>query len=143
MDMRHLDLECRSYSRYFTGLLPTAYVIEKYKDFHLKADALDPSGRFDRFLLSISARGPRWTRLADSYASVFARRAVLRKKLVVLLAILECAPPAFEQLDRVPSGGPLGAALGLAAGAARYAFTLAAGALLFLPVRLWMGGGER
>src|SRR5438045_4660893 len=113
--MDQLGRECRAYAQYLTGAPPNAYVIEKYRDFHRRADieAVLPPDPFDQFLLQTSARGPYWARLADSYASRFRKDASVRKKLVVTLAILECAPPTFEQLDAVDRGGPMGAFLQL------------------------------
>src|SRR5690348_4672039 len=43
----------------------------------------------DRALLRIANLGPRFARAADAYAAVFARNALLRRKLVLLVAILE------------------------------------------------------
>jgi hypothetical protein len=74
--------------------------------------------------------------LADSYASVFRKNSTVRKKLVLTLALLECAPPSFETLDRVDGGGPLGAVIRLGWGAAQYALTLIVSFVIFTPVRL-------
>ena len=138
MNIVQLDRECLSYTRYLIGQDPTRDVLEHYRDFHEKSDALkgleiDP---FDRLLVEASARGPSWARLADSYASVFRKDCALRKKLVLTLALLECAPPSFEALDRAGEGGRLGAVLGLAGGAARYALTLIVSIAIFTPARL-------
>jgi hypothetical protein len=133
-----IERECRTYSRCLIGQNPSAYVIEKYRNFHQQLEndlALD---RFDRFLIAASARSPFWARLADSYASLLRKNSGVRKKLVLTLALLECTPPSFAALDRVPSGGPLGAALRLGLGAMQYAFTLLLAAIIFTPARLWM-----
>src|SRR5262249_37519982 len=87
-----------------TGQAPTPYVIEKYRAFHERV-GIQAGSRFDQWLVAMSARGPGWTRLADSYATVFLRSSVVRRKLVLMLALLECAPPSSEALDRVPAGG--------------------------------------
>ena len=102
MDMLQLERECRTYTRYLIGQTPSEYVVEKYMDFHRKWDALAAlkSDRFDQFLVGLSARRPFWARLADSYASRFRKDSAVRKKLVLTLALLECAPPSFEKLDR-------------------------------------------
>jgi len=129
-----LERECESYTRYLSGRMPTPYVVEKYLDFHQKIGFPAERDRFDRFLVSFSACGPFRARLADSYASVFRKNSAVRKKLVVTLALLECAPPTFEELDRVP---PAGAVLRLAMGAMMYASTLLIAAAFLTPVRLW------
>jgi hypothetical protein len=133
-----LERECLIFARYLTGQAPSRYIVEKYLDFHQKIGVRGDSTRFDRFLVSTAVRGPYWTRLADSYGTVFRRNSVLRERLVVVLALLECAPPAFETLDGVPSGGLAGAGLRLVLGGMNYALALLIGSLLFSPVRLWM-----
>jgi hypothetical protein len=137
------ERECRIFARYLTGQEPSRYIIEKYLDFHQKIGVRGRCTRFDRFLVSTAVRGPYWTRVADSYGTIFRRNSVLREKLVAVLALLECAPPAFETLDRVPPGGLAGAGVGLVCGGMNYALALLIGSLLFSPVRLWMEFGER
>src|SRR3954453_7036423 len=96
-----LERECCSYTVYLSGSAPPRYVIEKYLDFHQKFGAHADIRSLHCFLLSVSARGPFWTRVADSYASVWRKHSILRQKLVLTLALLECSPPVFETLDRV------------------------------------------
>jgi hypothetical protein len=138
MHMLQLERECRSYTRYLIGQAPSPYVIAKYRDFHQRI-GFDEGGEgpFDRLLLPVSARGPVWARLADSYASVWYKNSSVRRKLVLTLALLECSPPSFDMLDRCPSRGPAGAALRLTFGAAVYACSLFAGIIVFAPVHLW------
>jgi len=138
MDTVQLEKECRSYTRYLAGCSPTPYVIAKYLDFHQKMGNGEAGDRFERLLVSVSARGPRWARLADSYASMWRKNSLLRKKLVVVLALLECAAPTFETLDRCPAGGLSGTVFRLAWGACGYACSLFAGTALFSPMRLWI-----
>ena len=137
-----LERECHAYVRYLAGQPPTRYIFEKYQDFHLKI-GLPAAHSYDRFLISASSRGPIWARLVDTYASFWRKDSAVRGKIVLTLALLECAPPTFEALDRVPAGGWPGAVLRLASSAATYAFTLIVATVLFTPVRLWMAGRER
>ena len=138
MNKAQLERECRTYTKYLIGQAPTPYVIEHYLDFHEKSDVMGTPkfDRFDQFLVAVSARGPLWARLADSYASVFRKNSTVRKKLVLTLALLECAPPSFETLDRVDGAGQLGAIIRLGWAAAQYALTLVASFTIFTPVRL-------
>lgn len=103
----------------------------------------DGGDRFDRLLLAVSARGPLWARLADSYASRWRKNSSVRRKLILTLALLECAPPSFENLDRCPAGGWPGAVFRLGLGALGYACSLLAASLLFAPIHLWMRATER
>lgn len=143
MDTLQLEKECRSYCRYLAGCRPAPYVITKYLDFHQKIGNAKAADRFDLLLVSLSARGPLWARLADSYATQWNKNSLLRRKLVVTLAILECAPPTFEKLDRCPAGGWIGTVFQLGFGALGYACSLLAGIVLFSPVRLWLAVVER
>jgi hypothetical protein len=138
-----LGRECRTYTRYLIGQVPSAYVIEKYRNFHQQSETPLALDRFDRFLIGVSARTPFWARLADSYASLLRKNSGVRKKLILTLALLECTSPSFETLDRVPAGGPVSAALRLGLGVTQYVFTLLVAAMIFTPVRLWIGPGER
>ena len=124
------------------GQPPARYIVEKYQDFHRKI-GLPAVHPYDQFLVAMSSRGPVWARLVDSYASFWRKDSAVRGKIVLTLALLECAPPTFEALDRVPAGGWPGAVLRLAAGTASYAFTLTVATVLFTPVRLWMAGRKR
>ena len=143
MDMLQLEQECQSYTRYLVGQPPNPYVIAKYRDFHQTMGVGDGGDRFDRLLLAASARGPLWARLADSYASRWRKNSSVRRKLILTLALLECAPPSFENLDRCPAGGWPGAVLRLGLGALSYACSLLAASLLFAPIHLWMRATER
>ncbi len=98
--LRH---ECEVFIRYLSGLRLDPYVLQKYIDAHEKAAAYTPSERFDRFLLGFAARSPVFTKLADSYARLFAPASSLRKKLILLLAILESSPAGRQFLERADS----------------------------------------
>ena len=140
--MDQLERECYSFTKYLTGLSPSPYVLEKYRDWHVQSGVMaeleaDP---FDQHLVEVAARGPRWARLADSYASRFRKDSILRKKLVATLAILECVLPASAVLDLVDRGGAAGAILRLSCAGAVYAASVAASIVIFTPARLRLSG---
>src|SRR5690242_7433738 len=138
MNSTQLEQECRTYGRYFIGSEPDPYVVRKYLDYHrLHGARVAPAGSFDRFLTDLSARHPAWTRLADAYASRFQKQAALRKKLVLTLALLECAPGAFEVLDAVDRGGVTAGVIRLCWRALMYMGTLLLALPLFVPVHVW------
>jgi len=86
--MDQSERECRAYSQYLIGQAPSGYIIGKYRDFHQQLERDLALDRFDRFLIAVSARGPFWAHLADSYASLLRKNSGLRKKLVLTLALL-------------------------------------------------------
>lgn len=96
-----LRRECHVFSSYLVGQVPSDYVLEKYCEAHLVGNRFSASGRFDLFLVETAVGGPLLTKLADSYARLLVPGATLRKKLILLLAILESCAPAHEFLDSV------------------------------------------
>jgi hypothetical protein len=140
MNISQLERECLTYTQYLIGGMPSQYVVTRYLDFHQRADAITGSGfdAFDQFLVGISARSPFWASIADSYASVFRKDSVLRKKLVVTLALLECVAPSFEAIDDVEARSAMATSISLAWRAAKYAFLLGTSVVVFTPVRAAM-----
>jgi hypothetical protein len=139
MNPARLEQECSAYVRYLIGRPPDAYVVRKYLEYHEQWGAkVRPAEAFDRWITDTSARGPLWARLADVYAGRFHRSAAVRKKLVLTLALLECAPASFESLDAVGRGGLAAALLRLAWRAGVFAASLPLAMLLFLPVQAWI-----
>ena len=137
MNPTQLDRECRTFGLYLIGRTPDAYVIAKYRKCHGEGGRIaESAGRFDRFLESVAARGPFWARLADTYASRFRKYGPLRKKMVLMLALLECSPGSFAYLDGVDAGGLWGTVVSLTWQALRFASCLLLAILLFLPVQL-------
>lgn len=92
-DSSGLERECRSFVRMFTGVPPNEYLLEKYAQAHAVTDQFVPSAGFDAWLLRVAGTGPVPARLADAYARRFAPRSTIRRKLVLVLALLEVTPP--------------------------------------------------
>lgn len=81
--------ECRHFSRYLLGREPDSYVLSRYVS--LQPAAVDSSalGPLDALLLDTARSGLLGARIADAFARVFRPRGVLRRKLILLFAILE------------------------------------------------------
>jgi len=101
MDFSALNDECHVFTYYLINQRPNGYVLNKYRDAHRASDAFHnpDTNPFDTFLVSISTTSPFVTKLVDSYTSVFFRRSVVRKKMVLLLAIIESCAPTHSHLD--------------------------------------------
>lgn len=124
-------------ARYLSGKKAPDYVLDKYVAFHdAYPDRLDG---FDRRLLRLAQMLPLVLRLGDAYTAQFARGSALRRKLVLMLALLEVTPPACEEFEG-PSGSPLGTWFGLGMRAAAEAVCLVLGTLLLGPLHLIAGG---
>jgi hypothetical protein len=141
--MNRLERECRSYAEYLAGRPPDEYVIGKYIECHEIGRIAPASDAFDAFVTACAARSPFLARIADAYASRFLKYGSLRKKLVLVLALLECSRGTFEVLDRVDPGGVPGTIARLAWRVFVFAGALALSLVLFPPVRAWKGLFER
>ncbi len=98
-----LNNECVRLSRYLVGRSPDPLIVRYYVTWHeTRTLELPP---LDQLLLRVSRRGAFGLRLADAYAGRFARRSIVRTKLVLMLALLEARAPHHEALDRVDGGG--------------------------------------
>jgi hypothetical protein len=88
-----LEDEAHAFSLALISAAPDAYVAAQYARAHQHLP-LQPGTPFDRVLLALAARGPWAFRAADGYARIFAPTSALRRKLSVLVAILEAASPS-------------------------------------------------
>jgi hypothetical protein len=121
------------FARALIGVQATPYVIRQYQRAH-DSLPLAPVNGFNRVLMVVAASGPTLTRIADAYARIFARRAILRRKLVVMLAILESSTPADAAFK--PRGSGLGAWLALATAGIGAVLATVAGVILMGPLHI-------
>jgi len=99
-----LVAECHTFSRYLTNQAPSAYIVEKYCEAHAAGNILHDTGHdaLDAVLVRLARRNGVFIRVVDLYTSLFFKHALVRKKLVLLLAILESAAathPYFDSTD--------------------------------------------
>ena len=99
-----LDRECSVFFEYVTGRNPSDYVLIKYREANTKLFQDSDKNPFDQFLLTISGLHRIVAKLVDAYSSVFFKRSIVRKKCILLLAILESCPIGSEYFD-VPEQG--------------------------------------
>ena len=139
-----LDRECRVFHRYLAACDPDAYVLTKYREGHRAPHWIQRTvpDRFDALLLNRAVRGPFMARLADAYACFFFRRAVLRQKLVLLLAIVESRTPAFGALENPPQRNAAGPFIALAFRGAAFSGLLACAVATFAPAHLRLRRGS-
>lgn len=142
MSPAELERECEAFSRHLAGRAPTPYVVRRYTDAHAALGGMGPRDAHGRWLLRVARTGRVACRVADGWARLAAPRSALRMKLVVLLAILEVTPPYAADLDQ-PSGGRALEWGRIAASGLASALALVIGLVLFLPVRLVSGSGDR
>ena len=131
-----LERECVVFAAHLLGVVPDAYVRRKYAEAHCHLAGLAAVNRFERVLVGVAGRHRRLAAFADAYAALFAPDSVLRRKLVLLLALLETSAPSSAAIDRAVGGGPVSVMARLAARGLVATVHLAVGTALFLPARL-------
>lgn len=102
-DRALLDLECRTFARLFTRTPPNDYLLGSYAEAHRNTGKFDPTDRFDPWLLRLARSGSAVARLADGYARFFAPRSLLRRKLILVLSLVEVTPPYYHDADGTAS----------------------------------------
>jgi hypothetical protein len=131
-----LGRECRVFFHYLCNLRMDPYIVTKYCEAHRKTPTYTSSPGFDHFLVEFAARRSSFTRMADSYTRFFAPRSTLRKKLILLVAILESSPLGSTFLDTVDSENRWLLGVRLLLQGTRFVANLALGTALLLPCHL-------
>jgi hypothetical protein len=143
-DSSALDRECAVFCRYLIGQEPNEYVKKKYRAAH-QARSLrgDPAHPADGFLVKVASIGPWSTKLVDAYTRVFRPFSMVRKKLVLLLAILESCAPTHAYLDSVDSGSIPLLFVRFVNRCVIFALVVMAGVLIVLPAELMLRGNVK
>lgn len=135
-----LARECLLFCRYLGDVEGTPDIVRAYQRAHeverLTLDCVTPT---DRALLRLAHGGRSFTRFADSFAGAVAPSSALRKKLVVLIAILESRGASAAHVDHATPGSRLAWALTTAAVGVGWLGRVVLGAVLLAPLRLWYG----
>ena len=131
-----LAAECRVFCRYLTREEPSDYVLGHYARARASAEAPAAAPVLDRGLLALARRGPLLTRVADGYSRIFQPHSTLRRRLILLLAILENSPPSARSLNSAREGRPLALLGRLALTMLGSAACLLTGVLLLGPLHL-------
>lgn len=98
-----LDRECVRFCRYLVGIEPSDAVRVAYRRAH-GVEAVEPphgSTPFDLLLVGLARWGGSFARFADVQARFLAKGGLLRRKLVLLVALLEIDPVGREYVDTV------------------------------------------
>lgn len=144
--MSDLGRECDTFCRYLSGARAPEGVRAKYREAHelgVVATAA-ASTRFDRALVAWARSGTFATRLADAHARLFRNGGLLRRKLVLLLAILETHGDTVGRVDAPTVSGPAGFVVETALRLAVFALLALVGLVVFVPLRLVCAlGGAR
>lgn len=136
--------EAERLTRYLVGAPPSAAVRAGYVRAHRRGDVFPPGGTtaIDRALTGIGTRGGLAARFADSLARFFAGGGLLRRKLVLLLALLETDADGRARVDTVETPQNLIWLVRMAAAGLLTVSLLALGLPLVIAAAVF-GGGRR
>lgn len=143
-----LERECAVWCRYLIDAEPSRGVRESYLRAH-RVGVVEQSGgtsSFDRALVAFARQGPQFARFADAHARLFSASGLLRRKLVLALALLETDADAHRRVDLVSRGSRRGFIAAMSLWIAGYAFAVLLGLFVFIPLRAvcaLIGGSER
>lgn len=139
-----LEAECHLFARYLVQQAPTAYVLRKYCEAHEKELMFRTHkiGSFDRWLLRLARGSVFGTKLVDTYAALFARSAVVRRKIILLLAILESCAPTATYFEAPESAQRLALLLKLGWRALVFCLVLGCAVVILLPLQLLLSNTE-
>ena len=134
--------ECRVFAHFLADTDASPYVQHAYANLLATSDL--PSNARDRLieraLLAVARHGTLATRVADGYARFFLPRSMLRRRLVLMLAILENSPASERRLNSGDEGSLVAVGLRLIlTGMASVCCTIV-GAVIFGPLHLASGG---
>jgi len=128
-----LVAECQTLVRYLCGQAADPEVVRAYAAAHEARRTLHPASAAEQALLRLAVRAPVLLRSADAYARHWQPRGALRKKLVLVLAILESSRRFHRTIEIPPSSSWIGAVASLAASAAAGAVAVACAVVVVAP----------
>ena len=94
--------ECTVLCAYLVGRPPDEYVTRKYIEAHHRLNPRLGTGTSRDPVLALARRGTLAAGLVDAYTRVFRRDSIFRRKLILLVAILECAPSTAAAFEAPP-----------------------------------------
>lgn len=131
-----VETECQVFCRHLIGEEPSAYVLSRYRAGLLsKTFKLGAPGGFDTLLNRVAATNPFFAGAADAYSRFLRPNSLVRRKIILLLAILE-STPASPKLEQGDDCGVVVFFFRCAAATLMTGVRLAVGSALFLPLQI-------
>ena len=101
IDAHALSKECELFTCYLINQNPNEYIKEKYCEAHayLNICGNRESYLFDNYLADVSRKSIFRVQIVDAYSRILFRKSIVRKKLILLMAILESCHPSHLYFD--------------------------------------------
>jgi hypothetical protein len=95
-----LGAECRTFARCIAAVEAPIEIVRRYEEAHARGvvRGATRATRFDCWLVGIARSGRLGFHLADGHSALWRRTGLFRRKLVLLLALLETAPGVHRQV---------------------------------------------
>ena len=136
---RDLENECALFVRHLASLPPSSYVTAKYVAAHAQELVERPAGdALDALLVRVAARGRAYAAVADAYSRFTRPGGTLRRKLVLLAAIMESAPATYHAFEPPPPTRASFTIGRIALHGAMFGFVLIASVVVLGPAHLWL-----
>jgi len=135
--VRMLDQECSVFCRYLVRQEPNSYTMKKFQEAHKVGSINPPSDTFNRLLLRLAGTNPFWTKLVDTYTVVFCKSSVVRKKLILVLAILESNADTCVRLDAVDESRKLLLLIKIMGKGCTFVLVLSLSMLILFPIHIF------
>lgn len=137
--------ECSVYTRYLANQEPDPYIQRKYAESFEPGRplAIQARSRFESLIENLSQKNPVYARAVDGYCKFFYRDSIVRRKVVLLLAILECRAGSAEKLDRADQLALPLMFLTFLTQITRSVVLLLVATILLSPIRLVLNGLDR
>lgn len=132
-----LSAEAALFTRYLAETEADDLITQSYIAGVVQLDMLDDLEPFEEACLRLARRGMFLLTITDAYCALFARSGSLRRRLILMLAILEKAPATAGRFRKTPDAGPVRAGFGLIGAGLRGGLSFAAGLVVCLPMALF------
>jgi NADH dehydrogenase len=136
-----LNKECEVFYSYLLHEKPDDYILRKYSEGNIKCglEFSQDTPKFERMLVQLARLNTFFTKIVDTYTCFFLNCSLIRKKMTLLLAILECYDKTCTLIDSIKPIRKIALYPKIVLKGSFFAFTLLFSVIIFLPFHIAMG----
>ena len=133
-----INTECKVFTRYLMGQLPDKYIREKYTTAFSPGQPLckDLQSGFDALLIKLAVIHPLFTHAIDAFSRFFYNDSTLRKRLIMLLALLESQASTSAEMEYPLKTGFTASILSMVLPLTLFSILLGIATITLLPLKL-------